>query len=258
MAGVALIMIVDQLPRLTGVPVHGSHFFPQLASFISHIPQVDPATLVFGAAALGFLLAVQHFLPKLPGPLLVVVLGAAAVSVFALDQHGIKVIGTVPSGLPHASLPDPGDLPRLLLPALGVLLVGYTDVILTARAFAVRAEHSPAPDRDPVPDRELLDPNQELLALGAANPGSGVLQGFPVSSSASRTAIADSAGARSQAYSLVAFGGVPAVLLFLSPLLARIPAAVPAQARRTAPRHAPGSPRGDPLTEGVASAADHR
>lgn len=213
MAGVALIMIVDQLPRLTGVPVDGTEFFPQLVSFVRHLSQVRVATAVFAVLALVLLFAVQRFLRAVPGPLLVVVLGTAAVAAFGLDHHGIAVIGHVPAGLPRPALPHPGDLPQLILPALGVLLVGYTDVILTARAFAARGGHS-------------LDPNQELLALGASNLGAGFLHGFPVSSSASRTALGDSAGSRTQAYSLVAFVAVLAVLLFLSPLLSHIPAAV--------------------------------
>lgn len=139
-------------------------------------------------------------------------LGTAAVAVFGLEDHGIAVIGAVPAGLPRPGLPTPGDLPQLVLPAIGVLLVGYTDVILTARAFASRGDE--------------LDPNQELSALGAANLGAGVLHGFPVSSSASRTALAHSAGGRSQAYSLVAGAVVLAVLLFLSPLLAHTPSTV--------------------------------
>ncbi|NEA54737.1 sulfate permease [Streptomyces sp. SID13666] len=214
MAGVALIMIVDQLPRLTGVPVHGTEFFPQLFSFARHVPQAHPATLAFATAALVFLFAVQSSFPRLPGPLLLVVLGTAVVAVFGLEHHGITVIGAIPSGLPRPALPDPGDLPHLLLPALGVLLVGYTDVILTARAFATQD------------GGHQLDANQELLALGAANLGAGALHGFPVSSSASRTALADAAGGRTQAYSLVALGAVLAVLLVASRLLAHIPATV--------------------------------
>lgn len=101
-----------------------------------------------------------------------------------------------------------------MVPALGILLMGYTDVILTARAFATGDEVG------------RLDANQELLALGAANLGAGVLSGFPVSSSASRTALADSTGARSQVYSLTIGAAVLAVLLFLSPLLSLTPVAV--------------------------------
>ncbi|MFE2569541.1 SulP family inorganic anion transporter [Streptomyces mirabilis] len=212
LTGVALIIIVDQLPKLTGVRTSGSEFFPQLLSFVRNLGEAHPATVIFSVAAIAFLFAVARFFPVVPGPLLALVLGTAAVAVFGLEDHGIAVIGAVPAGLPRPGLPTPGDLPQLVLPALGVLLVGYTDVILTARAFAARGDE--------------LDPNQELLALGGANLGAGVLHGFPVSSSASRTALAHSAGGRSQAYSLVAGAVVLAVLLFLSPLLAHTPSTV--------------------------------
>ncbi|MFD3600914.1 SulP family inorganic anion transporter [Streptomyces sp. NPDC058656] len=222
LAGVALIMIVDQLPKLTGVDTTGSAFFAQLWSFVRHLTQVHGATLLFGAVTLAFLFAVARFLRTVPGPLLAVVLGTAAVAVFDLDdRYGIKVIGEVPSGLPGLAVPDLTELAHLVLPALGVLLVGYTDFILTARAFTVDSSDDSSGDKGPG-----LDPNQEFLALGAANLGASALHGFPVSSSASRTALAASAGARSQAYALVAGGVVLAVLLFLSPLLTRMPSAV--------------------------------
>ncbi|MGW3115760.1 SulP family inorganic anion transporter [Streptomyces sp. NPDC001107] len=216
LAGVALIMIVDQLPKLTGVSTTGSAFFPQLWSFVRHLGQAHAPTVLFSAVTLAFLFTVVRLARAVPGPLLAVVLGTAAVATFDLDErYGIKTIGEVPSGLPGLALPDLTELPHLVLPALGVLLVAYTDFILTARAFTGRDDEGPA-----------LDPNQEFLALGAANLGAGCLHGFPVSSSASRTALASSAGARSQAYSLVAGAGVLAVLLFLSPLLSRTPSAV--------------------------------
>ncbi|MGW1555618.1 SulP family inorganic anion transporter [Streptomyces sp. NPDC002144] len=215
LAGVALIMVVDQLTKLTGVPIKGSLFFAQLWSFLRHLGQVHLATVLFSTAMLALLFAVSHFFPTLPGPLLAVVLGTVAVTVLDLDdRYGIKVIGDVPAGLPSLALPDLGEVPHLVLPALGVLLVAYTDFILTARAFT---GHD---------DEAVLDANQEFLALGAANLGASVVHGFPVSSSASRTALATSAGARSQVYSLVAGALVLAVLLFLSPLLSRTPSAV--------------------------------
>lgn len=214
LAGVALIMMVDQLSKLTGVEVEGEGFGPQLKYFVQHLSQADTATVVFSAAALLFLFAVNRFLPRLPGPLLAVALGTAVVAMFGLQDHGIAVIGEIPAGLPSLSLPDLSEVHRLLLPALGVLLVGYTDVILTARAFESRGEG------------EQLDANQELLALGGANLGAGFLHGFPVSSSASRTALAQSAGGRTQAYALTAGVAVLAVLLFLSPLLKYTPSAV--------------------------------
>ncbi|MFG2951339.1 SulP family inorganic anion transporter [Streptomyces adustus] len=216
LAGVALIMMVDQLPRLTGVTTSGVEFFPQLWSFLVHLSDADPATVVFSAVVLVFLFVTARYARAVPGPLVAFVLGTAAVVVFDLDgRYGLKVIGEVPSGLPGLAVPDLGELPHLVLPALGVLLVAYTDFILTARAFADRDDEGPG-----------LDADQEFLALGAANLGAGVLHGFPVSSSASRTALAASGGARSQGYSLVAAGVVLAVLLFLSPLLTRTPSAV--------------------------------
>ncbi|MFD5086552.1 SulP family inorganic anion transporter [Kitasatospora sp. NPDC058406] len=214
LAGVALIMMVDQLSKLTGVEVEGEGFGPQLNYFVGHLSQADTATMVFSAAALLFLFALDRFVPRFPGPLLAVVAGTAVVAAFGLQDHGIAVIGEIPAGLPSPSLPDLGEVHRLVLPALGMLLVGYTDVILTARAFESRAEG------------EQLDANQELLALGGANLGAGLLHGFPVSSSASRTALAQSAGGRTQAYALTAGVAVLAVLLFLSPLLTYTPAAV--------------------------------
>ncbi len=220
LAGVALIMTVDQLPKLTGVDTTGSTFLPQLWSFVGNLPDAHPATIVFSAAALAFLFAAARYVRAVPGPLLTVVLATAAVAAFGLDdRYGLKTIGDVPAGLPGLALPDLAELPHLALPALGVLLVGYTDFILTARAFADRRA-------DTDPERNALDADQEFLALGAANFGAGALHGFPVSSSASRTALASSAGARSQAYSLVAGAAVLAVLVFLSPLLTRTPKAV--------------------------------
>ncbi|KOU56968.1 sulfate transporter [Streptomyces sp. MMG1533] len=216
LAGVALIMMVDQLPKLTGVGTTGTRFFSQLWSFLANLPDAHPTTVIFSAAALTFLFVTARYFRAVPGPLLTVVLGTVSVLVLDLDdRHGLKVIGDVPSGLPDLAAPDLGELPHLVLPALGVLLVAYTDFILTARAFRGRDDDGPG-----------LDADQEFLALGTANLGASALHGFPVSSSASRTALASSAGARSQAYSLVAGAAVLAVLLFLSPLLARTPSAV--------------------------------
>ncbi|WP_423834431.1 SulP family inorganic anion transporter [Streptomyces manipurensis] len=215
LAGVALIMIVDQLPRLTGVRAAGSGFFSQLYTFALNVSHVHWPTVGLAAAVLVLLLVAPRYWRLVPRPLLALVAVTALVAAFGLDErYGIAVIGAVPSGLPVPALPSLDDLPQLVIPALGVLLVGYSDVILTARGFADRG--------DPLP----LDPNRELLALGAANLGAGLMHGFPVSSSASRTALAQSAKARSQAYSLFAALAVLMVLLFLGPLLAHTPSAV--------------------------------
>ncbi|MFF4052363.1 SulP family inorganic anion transporter [Streptomyces chartreusis] len=222
MAGVALIMMADQLTKLTGVETTGSKFFPQVWSFAAGVTEAHGATVVLSAAALVLLFLMAKYVRAVPGPLLAVVLGTLAVVLFDLDErYGVKVIGDVPSGLPGLAHPDWTEVPGLVLPALGVLLVGYTDFILTARAFSGRAD-----DTDDTADGPELDANQEFLALGAANLGAAALHGFPVSSSASRTALASSSGARSQVYSLIAGVVVLAVLMFLSPLLSRTPSAV--------------------------------
>jgi sulfate permease, SulP family len=212
LAGVALLMIIGQLGKLTGVAVHGDSLFAQLRSFVGQLSQVHVATVMFAAAVLVFLFVVQWRLPALPGPLLAVLLATAAVAIFGLEHHGIAVIGAVPSGLPAPALPRTGDVRELLLPAFGVLVVGYTDTVLTARAFAARQD-------------QQIDANQEFLALGFANVGAGLLRGLPVSSSGSRTALADATGARTQVYSLVTLLSVVATLLLLGPLLARFPTA---------------------------------
>jgi high affinity sulfate transporter 1 len=212
LAGVAVIMIVGQLGKLTGVPVEGDSIPAELVSFAANLTEMDPATAVFGAAVLALLLLGHRFFPRLPTPLIAMLLATVAVLAFDLRAHGIAVVGAVPHGLPAPALPDLTDLRHLLLPAVGVLVVGYTDMVLTARAFAVRGG-------------QQVDANQELLALGAANLGAGVLRGFPISSSGSRTALAVAAGGRTQVYSLVALACVVAVLLFAGPGLALFPTA---------------------------------
>jgi MFS superfamily sulfate permease-like transporter len=137
MAGVAAIMIVGQLERATGVPVEGDTLPDELTSFVRAAGDVEPGTAALTGAVLVFLFAVARF-PVVPGPLLAVGLATAAVAAFDLDRRGLAVVGDVPSGLPVPALPPLDVLPELALPAVGVLLVGYSDNVLTARAFAAR------------------------------------------------------------------------------------------------------------------------
>jgi sulfate permease, SulP family len=210
LAGLALIMVASQLGKLTGVPVHGEEFYTQVWSFVTGLSSLDVTTTVFAAAVLAFLFGLHWLAPKAPGPLLAVLLATVTVAVFGLDDKGVRVLGEIPSGIPLPALPDLGSVPHLLLPALGVLLVGYSDTILTARSFAGTGR---------------IDANQELVALGVANLGAGLFRGLPVSSSGSRTALAAAAGARTQLYSLVTAGLVVVVAVFLGPLLRLFPSA---------------------------------
>jgi sulfate permease, SulP family len=213
MTGVALIMITGQLGKISGMSIQGGTIFEQTSQFIKHTNQINGITIALSALVLSFLFIIQHFFPKAPTPLLAVLIGTAAVAVFHLDQQGIAVVGAIPAGLPQVKIPNfSTQLPALITSALGIAVVGYSDNVLTARAFAARNQYQ-------------IDPNQELLALGMANMGAGLMQGFPVSSSGSRTVIGDTLGSRTQLFSLVAMGVVIFVLLFLRPVLMLFPKA---------------------------------
>jgi SulP family sulfate permease len=213
MTGVALIMIAGQLGRVTGVHVTGEEFISQLRSFARGATAVQPAVLAVAAAVLAFLLLLRWQWPNIPGPLLAVLLATAAVTVFSLARHGVAVVGPIPAGfpVPHVPAIHPAVLRVLLLPAFSVLIVGFSDDVLTGRSFARRGE--------------IINANRELLALGVGNAGASLVRGFPVSSSATRTAIAVTSGSRSQLYSLAAAVTVIAVLLAGRPVLARFPTA---------------------------------
>lgn len=213
LSGIACLMIVGQLSHLTGVPVDDDEFAAELSSFVQGIGEYDPATVLMGAVALAFLFIMSWKWPSLPGPLIAVLLATVAVMVFNLERFGIDVVGPFSSGLPEHGIPSISELSLLLWPAVGVLLVGYTDVMLTARAFSTK-------------ESGKVDANQELVALGTVNLAAGAIGGFPVSGSASRTALGITAGARTQLYSLVAMIWTLAIILFLGPLLARFPTVV--------------------------------
>ena len=214
LTGIALIMIGGQLGKVTGVPVEGGTFLDDVSSFADNIDRAHLPTVLLSAAVLAFLLAVGALLPRLPGPLLAVLVAAAATAVFSLDRLGVRVVGQVPSGIPAPALPSvtAADLAQLLLPAVGVAIVAYSDNVLTGRAFASR-------------NRYPLDADQEMLALGAANVAAGLVYGFPVSSSGSRTVIGETLGSRSQLSSVVTIGAVAAVLVVGGPVLAAFPTA---------------------------------
>ena len=214
LTGIALIMISGQLEKITGVPVDGDTFAAELLSFAAGIDRVHLPTLLLAAAVLAFLLAGAALFPRAPIPLLAVLLAAGATALLTADALGVRVVGSVPQGIPVPALPSVTitDLTDLLLPAVGVAIVAYSDNVLTGRAFATRNKHP-------------LDADQEMLALGAANVAAGLLQGFPVSSSGSRTVIGDSLGSRSQLSSIVTLLLVVVVLFVGGPVLAAFPTA---------------------------------
>ncbi|WP_328520374.1 SulP family inorganic anion transporter [Kribbella sp. NBC_00359] len=212
LAGIAVIMITSQLGRLTGAPVHGDSPLARAWSAIQLFGEWQLAPVLLSVTALTLLLASARWTPWLPGPLIVVALAALVTWAAGLADKGVAVVGEVPRGLPVPHLPSVTvhDIGLLALPALGVALVGYTDTVLTGRAFATRGG-------------EPLDPDRELLVLGLGNLSVSLVHGYPISSSGSRTAVAEAAGAKSQVYSLVAAAVIVATLLFAGTLLATFP-----------------------------------
>ena len=212
LAGVAIIMAFGQLGKITGTHVTGESPWSQASSLVRQASAIRPASVGVAAATVVLLLVLQRFWPRGPGAFAAVVLLTAAVAAMNLERHGVAVVGALSGGLPHPNLPPVSDVRQLLLPALGILVVGYTDNMLTARSFAFRGGYK-------------VNANQELLALGGCNLGSAMVHGFPVSSSASRTALGDAVGSRTQLYSLTALATVLITLAFLRPALAHFPVA---------------------------------
>ncbi|MGO4601879.1 SulP family inorganic anion transporter [Terrabacter sp. 2YAF2] len=215
MAGIAALMVVSQIGKVFGITVEGESFVQEVKYVLTHLGDTHLPTLFLSLSVLAVLFAFQLFAPTWPGPLIAMLGATVVVAVFDLvDRAGVHVVGPVPEGLPALTLPDVGDVDlwALLPAALGIAVVGYSDNVLTGRAFAARR-------------RESIDSDQEFLALGTANVATGLFQGFPISSSGSRTVIADTMGARTQLHSLVSLVLVVATLLWLGPVIAAFPTA---------------------------------
>ncbi|MGB7415871.1 MAG: SulP family inorganic anion transporter, partial [Thermosynechococcaceae cyanobacterium] len=212
MAGVAGLMIASQLSKVSGITIDADTILGEMQGFIGQLDQVHWPTAMVAGFVLMFLFTIQTFFPRAPGPLIAVLMATLAVALFNLDQKGVAVVGTIPAGLPHLQMPQLSiaEFPALTAAALGIAVVAYSDNVLTARSFANRNHYK-------------IDANQELLALGVSNLGTGLMQGIPVSSSGSRTVISDALGSKTQLYSVVAFLVLISVLLFLRPLLALFP-----------------------------------
>lgn len=215
LAGIAVVMITSQLGRVTGSSLGGGEtVIDQLRTVSRLAGEVNWPTVALGSAVLAVILIVDRWVPRLPGPLIGVVLATAAVAAFALSRYGVDVVGVLPAGYSPLEMPDltRHQLTELLVPALGIATVAFSDNVLTARAFAVRAGQD-------------IDPNAELRALGVCNLTVGLTHGFPVSSSGSRTALAAAAGSRTQVYSLVVLVVVLGAATVAGGVIALIPSA---------------------------------
>jgi high affinity sulfate transporter 1 len=215
MNGLAITIIVGQLPKLFGFSTDATSFLGDVRAFFGSLDETSAVTLTVGLAVLATLLVLPHFTRRVPA-VLVAVVGATVVSaVFDLAAHGVATVGSLPSGLPRPSFPwtNAKDALELLAAAAGITLVSLTDTIATAASFAARRG-------------EEVHPNQEMIGIGAANIAASFFQGFAVSTSGSRTAVAEQSGAKSQVTGLVGAGLVVILLLFLNSLLADLPQTV--------------------------------
>lgn len=212
--GLALTIIIGQVPKLLGQDGGGDDFFGQVAHVLSHLGDVDPLTAAVGGVALLALFGLKRWAPGVPASLAVVLLGILVVHVAGWSDR-IDVVGQIESGLPSVGLPsrELSDYTALLAPAAGVLLVGFAEGLGAAKTYAVREGYD-------------IDANRELLGLGAANLGSGLASGMVVNGSLSKTAVNGASGARSQVSGLVVAALSVITLLFLTGLFEELPDAV--------------------------------
>jgi high affinity sulfate transporter 1 len=213
MNGLALTILVGQLPKLFGFSTDANGLISEARAFVHGLTSGDAvgAALAIGLISLALILALGRWLPRVPGVLVAVIAAIAATSVFGLADHGVSLVGSLPKGFPPLSVPSPvSDLPLLVAGAFGIALVALTDTISTASAFAARTGQE-------------VDGNGEMIGIGVANLAAGFFQGFPVSTSGSRTAVAEQAGAKTQLTGVVGAALIVLMLVFVPGLLKNLP-----------------------------------
>ena len=217
LAGAAVDVVIGELPKLTGTSSEGDSAWRELETWLRTLGDIHWTTLLVGVVSLAVILGLRFAAPAVPGALVLVVGGLLASWVFDLGAHGVALVGDVPRGLPAPQLPG-FDLVKDNLSVIGIasvalLLIGFSQTAGDARAFATR-------------HRYRIDVNQESVAQGVANVGSGVFQGMPVSTSLSASSLNESAGARTPVASLITGGLVLATLVVLAPVFSGLPKAV--------------------------------
>jgi high affinity sulfate transporter 1 len=210
--GIALTVIVSQLPKLFGFSTDSTRLVPQVRDFVSGLDATNGLALAIGVACLAIILACRRWAPKVPGVFIAMVGATIVVGAFDLTEHGVAVVGVLPEGLPSFSLPriDLADVGELSLAAIGIAFVAFADTSVLSRSYAGRLGYD-------------VDQNHELVAMGAANAAAGLFQGFPISTSSSRTAVAETVGSKTQLTGLVGAVALALVLLFATGLVKNLP-----------------------------------
>jgi SulP family sulfate permease len=209
-AGIGLVIVLDQVPKLLGIHITKQAFFRDLLSVAHHVPETSLITMAVAAATLLVLIGLERLWPHSPAPLVAVGGGIAASWFFGLHAQGVSTVGLIPQGLPSLTLPDVALVEQLLPGALGIALMSFTESIAAGRAFVDRAEPP-------------INANRELIATGAANLGGALFGAMPAGGGTSQTAVMRAAGGRSQKASLVTAGTAAATMLLLAPLLGLLP-----------------------------------
>ncbi len=210
----AVTILVDQAPKLLGIDTEAEGIIPKAFGVVTHLGDAQVLSVVVGVGCLAIIFGLKRIAPKIPGTLVAVVIALVASAALDLQSAGLAVVGDLPPGLPAIALPIDamGDLGLLLLPAFAVAIMGFADTTVTSTVFAERSHYR-------------VDANKDLLGLGAASAFSGLVGGLSVSASDSRTAVAESAGGRSQVANLVGVVVIGIILVFFSTVLAPLPSA---------------------------------
>jgi len=209
-AGIGLVIVLDQLPKLLGIHFHKSSFVHNVLAIVQGLPHASLATVAVGAAMIAVLVTVERRLPRAPAPLIAVAVGIAATSLLGLQAYGVETVGHVPTGLPSFTKPNLALVAQLWPAALGIALMSFTETIAAGRAFVESGESTPRA-------------NRELLATGLANAGGALLGAMPGGGGTTQTAVNRLAGARTQLAEVVTAAGTLVTMLLLAPLIGLMP-----------------------------------
>ena len=210
--GAALYIASTQLPKLFGLEGATGNFFSRVAHVAVSLPETHVPSLLFGLVAIALFMAFERVFPGRPTTLIVVIVAIAMMTVFGLSESGIKIVGDLPSGLPGIGVPtiNASDISALIPVALACFVLAYGEAISVARSFAQKYDYE-------------INPEQELMALGAANIATGMAHGFPVAGGMSQTAVNDMGGATSPVALIVTSGAIALTLLFFASFFHNLP-----------------------------------
>jgi SulP family sulfate permease len=215
--GAAIEVVIGELPKITGTMAEGANSWQKLFSWLQTLPDIEWTTFLVGLLSLALIFGLRFVAPRVPGALVLVITGILASAIFGLGDQGLALVGDVPRGLPSLALPNlefvVENLAVIGSAAIGLLLIGFSQSAGDARSFATKHKYK-------------VDINQETLAQGMANVGSGLVQGIPVSTSLSASSLNDTSGAKTPVSSLTTGVLVILTLMFLAPLFSDLPQAV--------------------------------